>query len=114
MNKNCTYEELMIETIADPLGMNDTRIELTERMKKNWHQATVAERSLKTGTFPLAGAGAIRSSASDMAKFISANLGYLIPHYTKQWSYHIKSDMIKPVKCRLQWGGILKKERMVM
>ncbi len=35
MNNNSTYEELMVQTIADPLEMNDTRIELTKRMKEN-------------------------------------------------------------------------------
>jgi serine-type D-Ala-D-Ala carboxypeptidase/endopeptidase len=77
MNKNCTYEELMVKTIADPLGMQDTRIVLTDRLKKKLALGHSDGEVVENWDIPtLAGAGAIRSSASDMAKFISANLGY--------------------------------------
>ncbi len=76
-NKNTTYEKMLIQTIADPLGMDDTRIELTERMKENLALGHRDEKVVENWDIPtLAGAGAIRSSAYDMAKFISANLGY--------------------------------------
>ncbi|MEQ8811421.1 MAG: serine hydrolase domain-containing protein, partial [Imperialibacter sp.] len=77
-NKNTTYEALMVATIADPLGMNDTRIAFTETMKQNLALGHTGPYVVENWDIPtLAGAGAIRSSTSDMAKFISANLGYV-------------------------------------
>ncbi|MFZ1806216.1 MAG: serine hydrolase [Cyclobacteriaceae bacterium] len=76
MNKNTTYEELMVQTIADPLEMNDTRIEFTERMKANLALGHSDGKVAENWDIPsLAGAGAIRSSTSDMARFIAAQLG---------------------------------------
>ncbi|MDA3906993.1 MAG: serine hydrolase [Bacteroidales bacterium] len=78
MNKNATYEQLMIQTIAQPLELNDTKIEFNERMKANLALGHSGGKVVENWDIPtLAGAGAIRSSTSDMAKFISANLGYL-------------------------------------
>jgi CubicO group peptidase (beta-lactamase class C family) len=71
-----SYEELARERIWAPLGMTHTSIALTPWMRdhlalghdpqgnaaKNWDLPT------------LAGAGAIRSTASDMLKFVDANL----------------------------------------
>jgi len=76
-NKNTDYEDLMVQTIAEPLEMNDTRIEFTEGMKENLALGHSGNKVVENWDIPtLAGAGAIRSSSSDMAKFISANLGY--------------------------------------
>ncbi|MEQ9412799.1 MAG: serine hydrolase domain-containing protein, partial [Cyclobacteriaceae bacterium] len=78
MNKNTTYEDLMVQTIADPLEMNDTRIEFTESMKEHLALGHSDGKVVENWDLPtLAGAGAIRSSTSDMARFISAQLGYL-------------------------------------
>lgn len=75
LHANKPYEQLMLETIAKPLGMNETGITLTPAMKANLavgHDEQVAITSnWDLPTF--AGAGAIRSSASDMLKFIKAN-----------------------------------------
>lgn len=77
-NKDKPYEKLMIETIAAPLGMNDTRIQCSERMKENLAIGHSGGKAVENWDIPtLAGAGAIRSSTLDMAKFISANLGYV-------------------------------------
>jgi len=75
-NKGVTYEKLMIDVIALPLNLNDTRITLTPKMKANlaigYHEGTeVGNWDFTT----LAGAGAIRSTAVDMLKFVSANMG---------------------------------------
>ncbi|HSI75184.1 MAG TPA: serine hydrolase [Lunatimonas sp.] len=78
MNANNTYEELMVQTIAIPLKMEDTRIRMTDRMKENLALGHSGGSVVENWDIPtLAGAGAIRSSTSDMAKFISANLGYV-------------------------------------
>lgn len=71
------YESAIQQRICTPLGMKDTRIKLSQDMKsrlasgydaggqpvQNWDLAT------------LAGAGAIRSSAKDLLKFVGANAG---------------------------------------
>lgn len=76
--KEQPYEALMIQTIADPLAMKDTRITFTERMKGNLAQPHSGGQVVENWDIPtLAGAGAIRSSTADMAKFIAANLGYM-------------------------------------
>jgi CubicO group peptidase (beta-lactamase class C family) len=71
------YEQLVIRRIADPLGMADTRITLSETMKarlappynEKWNPA-------RNWNFQaLAGAGALRSTVNDLLRFLSANLG---------------------------------------
>jgi CubicO group peptidase (beta-lactamase class C family) len=71
------YEELVRRRVLEPLGMTDTAMTLSERLKarlapghgpnlspvKNW------------GFDALAGAGALRSTARDMLKFLSAAAG---------------------------------------
>ena len=71
-----SYEQLLRERILDPLGMADTRIELTPSMKARMAQGFDAQGTPRhTWDFPaLAGAGALRSTANDMLKFLAANL----------------------------------------
>ena len=71
------YEELIRRRVLEPLGMTDTAITLPDPMK----------RRLAVGTGPsrlpvkywdldaLAGAGALRSTARDMLKFLTAAMG---------------------------------------
>jgi serine-type D-Ala-D-Ala carboxypeptidase/endopeptidase len=74
-----SYEALVRSRICEPLGMKDTRIDLTPDMKARLaigHNATaspVANWDLPT----LAGAGALRSTANDMLTFLAANLGFV-------------------------------------
>lgn len=73
-----TYEELMLEVIAKPLGMSNTSIVFTPRMKENLAYGHNIGLQVENWDLPtLAGAGAIRSSASDMIKYLSANMGIL-------------------------------------
>ncbi len=71
-----SYGELLKERILDPLGMNDTRIQLSRSMKSRMAQGFSSDG----GPMPLwdlptlAGAGALRSTANDMVKFLKANL----------------------------------------
>ena len=71
-----TYETLVIERIAEPLGMKSTAITLstsmTERLAKG-HNEQLEEVS-NWDIITLAGAGGIRSTTSDMVKFIKANM----------------------------------------
>jgi CubicO group peptidase (beta-lactamase class C family) len=106
MNNNSTYEELMIQTIADPLDMNATRIELTQSMKENLALGHSGRRVVENWDIPtLAGAGAIRSSTSDMAKFVSANLGYVNTSLFKamELSHQIRHDKAGETSIAMAW-----------
>ncbi|WP_108868704.1 serine hydrolase [Aquimarina aquimarini] len=73
---NMSYEKLMIKVIANPLKLENTRITFTPKMKKNLaigHSAGIEVENWDITT--LAGAGAIRSSAVDMIKYLAANMG---------------------------------------
>lgn len=71
------FEALVEERICRPLGMTNTGITLSPWMKA--HLATGHSATLQTNAnwdIPtLAGAGALRSTANDMLKYISANAG---------------------------------------
>ena len=71
------YEGLVRSRICRPLGMGDTRITLSPEL-----QARLAPGHTSGGQITsnwdiptLAGAGALRSTANDLLKFLSANLG---------------------------------------
>ncbi len=70
------YESLLVEVIAKPLKMDHTRVTLTPEMEENLakgHSGGIAVKNWDLTT--LAGAGGIRSTAEDMLKYISANMG---------------------------------------
>jgi CubicO group peptidase (beta-lactamase class C family) len=71
-----TYEQLLIEHICTPLGMQDTRITLDDALRQRlalpYHAALKPAKNWDLPTLP--GAGAIRSTAHDTLKFIKANL----------------------------------------
>jgi CubicO group peptidase (beta-lactamase class C family) len=76
LKQGTTYEALMIDVIAKPLGLNDTRIVLTPKMKTNLamgHNDGVQVENWDINT--LAGAGAIRATAVDMLRYVQANMG---------------------------------------
>ena len=72
-----SFEDLVRTRILQPLKMNDTTITLSTAQKARAAQGfdeNGEESSL--WDFPtLAGAGALRSTAKDMAKFVAANIG---------------------------------------
>jgi D-alanyl-D-alanine-carboxypeptidase/D-alanyl-D-alanine-endopeptidase len=79
------YEELVRKRICDPLKMNSTTTMLTPEMKQRLAVGhhVVGLQSVDNWDFgaPLAAAGAIRSTANDLLKFLAANLGYTkTPH----------------------------------
>ena len=71
------YEALVVERICRPLKMDSTRIVLTPELKARFvtghNQFGEAVPSWDVPT--LAGAGALRSTANDLLKYVSANLG---------------------------------------
>ncbi|MFO0981090.1 MAG: serine hydrolase [Planctomycetota bacterium] len=69
------YERLVTERVLAPLKMGDTSITLTPRMRQHLasgHSGVVPAANWDLPTF--AGAGALRSTASDMLTFLAANL----------------------------------------
>jgi len=71
-----SYEELLVERIAKPCGMDDTCVELSNKQRRRLappYNATL--QAAKNWDIPtLAGAGGIRSTTNDMLKFIAASL----------------------------------------
>ena len=73
---NLTYEELMVEVIAKPLGMENTSVVFTAQMKNNLAMGHSNGLEVENWDLPtVAGAGAIRSTAVDMLKYLAANMG---------------------------------------
>lgn len=71
-----TYEELVLKTITTPLDMKDTRVTLTPKMEKNLALGHSGAQQVENWDIPtLGGAGAIRSTAVDMLKYLAANMG---------------------------------------
>ena len=72
-----SYEELVRERVLEPLGMTDTAIALPERLKARLATGTGPNLSpVKNWNFDaIAGAGALRSTARDMLKFLTAAAG---------------------------------------
>jgi D-alanyl-D-alanine-carboxypeptidase/D-alanyl-D-alanine-endopeptidase len=70
------YEQLLIERIADPLQMNDTRITLNKeqlaRFAPPYNGECTPDHTWDIPT--LAGAGGIRSTANDLLKLVAASL----------------------------------------
>jgi D-alanyl-D-alanine-carboxypeptidase/D-alanyl-D-alanine-endopeptidase len=72
------YETLVETRICEPLGMKSTRITLTPDMEQRFaagHSSDLVTVS-RWDIPSLAGAGALRSSANDMLKFLAAAMGY--------------------------------------
>jgi serine-type D-Ala-D-Ala carboxypeptidase/endopeptidase len=73
------YESLIRTRIARPLSMADTGITLSSAMNQRMatgHTAMLVPVAGSDLPAPLAGAGALRSSANDMLRFLEAFLGY--------------------------------------
>jgi CubicO group peptidase (beta-lactamase class C family) len=71
-----SYEQMIVDLIATPLDMNDTRITLNADQQKRFligHDADGNE--VRYWDIPtLAGAGALRSDAADLARYIQAQI----------------------------------------
>ena len=74
------YEQLVKHRILDVLGMNDTKITLSpNEIKNRFSMGHQDGKEITTPPIPeiVAGAGAFRSTAADLLKYTSANLGFL-------------------------------------
>ncbi|MBN1224608.1 MAG: beta-lactamase family protein [Candidatus Aminicenantes bacterium] len=71
-----SYEDMIVERICRPLGMESTVISLSPELKKRLAKPHNAKGEVSLWDIPtLAGAGAIRSTADDMLAFLYANMG---------------------------------------
>src|SRR5918911_1060862 len=74
------YEQLVKDRILNVLGMNDTKIALSQNeINTRFPVGHMAGKEITTPTIPtmLADCGGFRSTAPDMLKYISANLGLI-------------------------------------
>jgi CubicO group peptidase (beta-lactamase class C family) len=71
-----SYEDLVIERLAGPLGLEDTRITLSAEQRARLATGHAGRRAVAGWDFDaLAGAGALRSTPRDLLRFVAANLG---------------------------------------
>jgi CubicO group peptidase (beta-lactamase class C family) len=100
------YEQLIIERICRVLGMEETRIVLTEDMKKRLARGHNPAGEVANWEIPtLAGAGALRSTAADMLTFLEANMGIkntsLLPAMKMAHEPHVQAG--NGMKVGLAW-----------
>ncbi len=70
------YESLVLDRIAQPLGLEDTVIRLSPDQSRRSAQGYTGVVPVGNWTFQsLAGAGALRSTARDLSTFLAANMG---------------------------------------
>ena len=71
-----SYETLLEERVLRPLGMTDTKVTLAPSMETRMAQGfnAAGDPMSRWDFIALGGAGALRSTASDMAKFLMATL----------------------------------------
>lgn len=71
-----TYEQLVIDRICTPLDMTDTRIDLSAEQKSRFAKGHADGKEVPPWALnSLAGAGALRSTAEDLAVFVRAAMG---------------------------------------
>lgn len=77
LRAGASYESLVVDRICRPLGMDSTRITLSPELRCRFAMGHNKLGYREPGRdFPaLAGAGALRSTANDMLKYLAANLG---------------------------------------
>jgi CubicO group peptidase (beta-lactamase class C family) len=98
------YDQLVEERICRPLGMNNTRRELSPEMNRRLAVGYFLDgQQAKHSHLPpiLAGAGGLRSSVDDMLSFLAANLGlessplFNVMQETHKGRYSISKDIVK-------------------
>ena len=113
------YETLVRERILKPLKMDNTAVTFTPAMKA--HLAAGHDPSLKPAAnwdiATLTGAGAIRSTANDMLKFVAAYLGYTQSPLAAAMKTQLatrRSTTIPDVEIALNWHILKKYDREIV
>ena len=100
-----SYEESVKDRILDMLGMNDTKIALSQNETNNrFSVGHLGGKEIITPRIPtiLADSGAFRSPAPDMLKYVSANLGLI----------HTKLDDAMQLGHLIRHSSIIQRIRM--
>jgi len=100
LKEGLPYEQLVKGRILDVLGMNDTKINLSENdIKFRFPVGHQNGSEIQTPKIPsvIAGAGGLHSTADDLLKYLSANLGLI----------HTKLDDSIALQHLIQHSGIL-------
>lgn len=108
LHTGLSYADLIKQRITDPLKMNDTDIVIDANMKTNlaYGHNVESEITKNWDLNSLAGAGAIKSTTSDMMKFFKANITrnesdlYKAMELSHQIAYE---DVIKNLRLGLGW-----------
>jgi CubicO group peptidase (beta-lactamase class C family) len=85
------FDQLLKDRILNVLGMNDTKITLSQNEIKNrFPVGHMGGKEISTPTIPtiMADAGAYRSTAADLLKYVSANLGFSIQNLMMLYNYN--------------------------
>jgi D-alanyl-D-alanine-carboxypeptidase/D-alanyl-D-alanine-endopeptidase len=102
-NAGKSYSELLKERITGPLGMSDTSIQLSasqrERLAPPYSASLEPDHNWDIPT--LTGAGAIRSTADDMVKFLQANLK------EDQTALGKALQLARTKRCEIEDGGAM-------
>jgi CubicO group peptidase (beta-lactamase class C family) len=80
-----SYEDAIVRHICEPLGLSDTCVTLTEEQKSRLAISRSGNgKPVKNWDLPtLAGAGALRSTANDLLKFLAENLQPSYPPFAQ-------------------------------
>ena len=72
-----SYEDLVLARVIRPLGLGDTRVTLTPELRARLAHGHAGEQEVANWDFDpmLGGAGALRSTAADLAKLLAAAMG---------------------------------------
>jgi len=101
------YETLVVERICRPLKMGSTRITLTPELKSRFATGhnQFGEAVLSWDRATQLGGSALRSTANDMLKFLSANLGLTPSSLTPlmQRTHTLRLDQTLGVDLGLAW-----------
>lgn len=114
-----SYEELVVERIAEPLGMSSTALTISADMRArlarghNQHGKQVPNWDFAA----LAGCGAIRSTTSDMLRFLAANMGLidsdLLPAMRDAWA-DPRDIGSESVRVGLGWHTLGEGDRLIV
>ena len=100
------YERLIVSRVCRVLGMRNTGVTLTEKMKKRLAKGHAHGKEVPNWDIPtLAGAGALRSDAEDMLTFLAANIGITRSRLTPamDMTHEERVDAGRNMKVGLGW-----------
>jgi len=101
------YERLIKEQICTPLEMHNTGITISPELEKHLAKGHSRQKEVQNWDIPtLAGAGALRSTAVDILKFLAANLGLTSTNLFSEMEmcHETRVDASADMKVGLGWA----------